>query len=106
MRFFFVMTLLVIVVGVAVVPTGVPRNVFSEAEPSKIPNALLAAAKFERLSSYAVSIAVSDHVVSRGPGMPQPETLLTYIRGRLFAGEVQMTAFALERAYITSQIQG
>lgn len=92
--------------GVAFAPTGVPLGVFSEAEPSKIPPTLLSAAKFERLRSYAVSLAVRDSVDRREPGMPQPETLLTYVRGRLFSGEEQMTAFALEQAHVTRRIQG
>ena len=93
MRVIILIVLLMISAGVAFAPTGVPLGVFSEAEPSKIPPTLLSAAKFEQLHSYAVSLAVRDSVDPRGPGMPQPETLLTYVRGRLFSGEQQMTAF-------------
>ncbi|WP_322864820.1 transglycosylase domain-containing protein (plasmid) [Aquicoccus sp. G2-2] len=38
--------------------------------------------------------------------MPQPETLLTYIRGRVFSGEEQMITFALERARVSRGNRG
>ena len=97
---------LMVLAGLAFAPTGVPLGVFSEAEPSRMPKALLSAAKFERLHNYAVSMAVRDHVEPRGPGIPQPASLLTYVRGRLFSGEEKMTAYALERAQVTRRIHG
>lgn len=106
MRVLSLIIFLIISAGLALAPTGVPLGVFSKADASTIPPNLLLASRFERLSLYAVSLAVRGNVEPRGPAMPQPETLLTYIRGRVFSGEEQMIAFALERALVSSGSRG
>lgn len=96
----FVLALLIIIIaGLLLAPTGVPLRAFSDANVVKIPPDLLSVARLERLENYAVRLAVSDHVEPRGPGMPQPESLLTLLRGRLLSGNDEMAAFALEHGY-------
>lgn len=91
-----------LIAGLLFAPTGVPRRVFAASDPSKIPASLLAAAKHDGLDHYAARLAVAQHVKPRGPKSPQPETFLTFIRGRLFNGSDKMTAYALEKAYFGS----
>jgi len=79
---------------------------FSDARLEEIPPYLLFAARSESLEIHAVRLAVTEYVEPRGPGMPQPEQLLTYFRGRLLFGKDQMAAFALERTYVGGGIYG
>ena len=102
----FLAVVLTMIAGLLLAPTGVPLRVFSDANLAKVPSDLLSAARFERLENYAVSLAISDHVESRGPGMPQPGSLLTHIRGRLLSGKNKMAVFALESAYVGGGIYG
>ena len=105
MRFVLAL-LLIIIAGLMLAPTGVPLRVFSDANVAKVPSDLLSAARFERLENYAVRLAISDYVEPRGPGMPQPESFLTHLRGRLLSGNDRMAVFALEHAYIGGEIYG
>lgn len=105
MRFLSVVILLVFG-GFAFAPIGVPLSAFSSADLSKIPPSLIAAGRFSRLDFYAAKLAVSEYVEASGPKQPQPETLLTYARGRIFSGKDQMVAFALKRAFVVSGVQG
>lgn len=105
MRFFLALVL-IIVAGLLLAPTGVPLRVFSDANVGKVPSDLLLAARFERLENYAVRLAISEYVEPRGPGMPQPESLLTHLRGRLLSGNDKMAVFALEHAYVGGEIYG
>jgi hypothetical protein len=88
-RLFFALVL-IIIAGLGLVPTGVPFLVFSDANLTKVPSHLLAAARFERMDGYAVRLAVADYIQPRGPGLPQPETLLTHLRGKLLSGKDKM----------------
>ena len=102
----FLTSMLIVMAGVLLAPTGVPLRVFSDVKVAQVPSHLLAAARFERLENYAVHLAISDHVEPRGPGMPQPEYLLTRLRGRLLSGSDKMAAFALEHGYFGGGIFG
>ena len=86
--------------------TGVPLRVLSDAKVSNVPSDLLTAARFKGLENYAVRLAITDHVEPRGPGMPQPESCLTLLRGRLLSGRDKMAVFALEKAYVGGEIYG
>lgn len=94
------------IAGLLLAPTGVPLRVFSDANVAKVPVDLLSAARFERLENYAVRLAISDHVAPRGPGLPQPESLLTHLRGRILSGNDKMAVFALENGYVGGGING
>ena len=105
MRILVIIALLFLA-GVAFAPIGVPLGVFARADLSKVPPVLISAARFDQLDSYAVRLAVTEHVEARGPKLPQPETLLVNVRGRIFSGIDQMVAFALERAFVVRGVQG
>jgi hypothetical protein len=105
LRFFFVLVL-ILVAGLGHAPTGVPFFVFSDANLTIVPPHLLSAARFERMDVHAVRLAVTNYVQPRGPGMPQPETVLTHLRGRVLSGKDQMAVFALERGYVGHGIYG
>lgn len=98
--------MLITIAGFLFAPTGVPLRVFSDANVADVPSDLLSAARFERLENYAVHLAVLDHVEPRGPGMPQPESLLTQLRGRLLFGKDRTAVFALERGYVGGGVYG
>ncbi|WP_245895346.1 transglycosylase domain-containing protein [Pontivivens insulae] len=102
----FLSLMLIVIGGLLFAPTGVPLRVFSDADTAKVPPDLLVAARFERLENYAVRLAISDHVEARGPGMPEPEALLTHLRGRLLSGRDKMATFALEHGYVGRGIFG
>lgn len=102
----FLALMLIVIGGLLFAPTGVPLRVFSDANAAKIPSDLLAAARFERLENYAVRLVISDHVEPRGPSMPEPEALLTHLRGRLLSGKYKMATFALEHGYVGRGIYG
>lgn len=102
----FLALVLIIISALLFAPTGVPLRVFSDAKVSNVPSDLLTAARFERLENYAVTLAIADHVEPRGPGMPQPESFLTLLRGRLLSGREKMAVFALENAYVGGEIYG
>lgn len=94
------------IVGLLLAPTGVPLRVFSGANVGKVPSDLLLAARFERLENHAVDLAISNFVEPRGPGIPQPESLLTHLRGKILSGNDKMAVFALEHAYVGGEIYG
>lgn len=102
----FLALVLILMLGLLFAPTGVPLRVFSDANVARVPSDLLSAARFERLEYHAARLAISDHVEPRGPGMPQPESLLTVLRGRLLSGRDKMTVFALEHSYVGGGIYG
>lgn len=102
----FLALMMILIAGLMFTPTGVPLRVFSDANVASVPSNLLSAARLEQLEYHAVRLAISDHVQPRGSGMPQPETLLTYLRGRLLSGKDKMVAFALEHAHIGRGVYG
>ncbi|MBO6867361.1 MAG: transglycosylase domain-containing protein [Thalassococcus sp.] len=102
----FLALVLIIISALLFAPTGVPLGVFSDAKVAKVPRDLLTAARFEGLEDYAVTLAIADHVEPRGPGMPQPESFLTLLRGRLLSGREKMAVFALENAYVGGEVYG
>ena len=102
----FLAFLIVTIAGLLLAPTGVPLRVFSDANLAKVPPHLLSAARMEELDNYAVRLAVREYVEPRGPKMPEPEQLLTHLRGRLLFGKDQMAAFALEHGRVGREIYG